>query len=549
MKVKDIIIRVLALKSTLYILLVSWVGVLVFSTFMIPPSDDGFAYFEPAMAFLHNKVQWGIFNGDDFNPFFIGFPTFSIAQFIFLLFTSLIKIPINLYTYRIFHMVLIFTLIVLTVHLLYLYLYRIKKSDYIIKSNLFLVLLSITPFAQQCWQVRPEVFGDVLIVISLVFFCYWKIYNKNIFYYFSALFLGLGAAAHPNFMVVAGILTIVIIVANFIKGNRLQSVLFGCVASIPVLLIGVWFLVYYPESVQEFRLQVGHHTGLFGGIKRLFAEALMLGDWQSNYIKLFYFIFWFPLLAILVATFALILMNIKKISNNNTINMLLLPMLISIIIIMIMNRGDDSYFVIYSFFIALVFVLVVRSVEQPNIQHENNKRLPSVLVLLCLILMVFMHTAVHSAKIMFSSKKYYNAPAVYKAITNSLNPDDTLFITSSRRLPVFYDYVEAKYRDDSSFNDIFFVYAHPAFEYDKIILTMSLINKVENINHERTVWGLWKKSISFDRENMKLVWRNKCQPKKFNFLDLHFNIESIIYEDKDHLFIRPKMITFEGDKL
>ena len=43
--------------------------------------------------------------------------------------------------------------------------------------------------------------------------------------------------------------------------------------------------------------------------------------------------------------------------------------------------------------------------------------------------------------------------------------------------------------------------------------------------------------------------KNKGQPKKLNPLDLHFNIESIIYEDKDHLFIRAKMITFEGDKL
>ena len=549
MKVKDIIIRVVASKLTLCILLLSWIGVLIFSTFMIPPSDDGFVYFEPAMAFLHNKVQWGIFNGDDFNPFFIGFPTFSIAQFIFLLFTSLIKIPINLYTYKIFHMVLIFTLIVLTIHLLYLYLYRIKKSDYIIKSNLFLVLLSITPFAQQCWQVRPEVFGDVLIVISLVFFCYWKIYNRNIFYYFSALFLGLGAAAHPNFMVVAGILTIVIIVANFIKGNRFQSVLFGCVASIPVLLIVVWFLIYSPESFQEFRLQIIKHKGFAGGIKRLIAEALMLGDWQSNYIKLFYFIFWFPLLAILVATFALILKNIKKISNHNTINMLLLPMFISIIILMIMNRGDDSYFVIYSFFIALVFVLVVRSVEQPNIQYENNKRLSSVLALLCLILMVFMHTSVHSVKLLFSSEKYYQAPAVYKAVTNSLSLEDTLFISKTRQIPVFYDYLEAKYRSNPGIDNMFIVCAPPAFEHDKIKLKMSLRNKVKSVNHDRTVWGLWKDSINYDRENMKLIWNYDYQTKYSNPLYLHFDVKAIIYEDKHHLFIRPKMIAFEGDIL
>ena len=66
MKIKDIIIGVLASKSTLYILLMSWIGVLVFSNFMLPPADDGRSYFEPAIAFLHNKVQWGVFMGDNF---------------------------------------------------------------------------------------------------------------------------------------------------------------------------------------------------------------------------------------------------------------------------------------------------------------------------------------------------------------------------------------------------------------------------------------------------------------------------------------------------
>jgi len=545
MTIKDIIIGVLASKSTLYILVLSWIGVLVFSNFMLPPSDDGNYYFEPALAFLHNKAQWGTFLGDDFNPYFIGFPTFSIAQSVFLFITSLVKVPINLYTYKMFHMILIFSLIILTVHLLYLYLYRLNNSDYIVKSNLFIILLSITPFAQQCWQIRPEVFGDVLIVISLVFFCYWKIFYKKIFYYFSALFLGLSAAVHPNFMVVAGILTIVIVGANYVRGNRFQSILFGFVASIPVLLIGVWFLVYYPESVQEFRLQIIGHKGFAGGIKRLVAESLMLGDWQSSFVKLFYFIFWFPFLSIIVMTFALIIKNMKSLFTRNTINMLLLPIVMSIIILMIMNRKDDSYFVLYSFFITLVFVFVMRFGRQSYILSDNKRGVLSAFVLMCLILMVFMHTSVHSAKLLFSSKKYYQAPAVYKAVTSSLSPEDTLFISKSRQVPVFYDYLEAKYRGNPGINNLFIVNAPPVFEYDKIKLRMSLRNKVKGVNHDRTVWGLWKNSINFDRENTKLIWNYHHQPIYSNPLYLHFDVKEIIYEDKDHLFIRPKMITFE----
>ena len=548
MKVKDIIIGVLASKLTLFILLLSWIGVIVYSNFLLPPSDDGRTYFEPALAFLYGKVQWGVFIGDDFDPHFIGFPTFSFAQYVFLFFTSLLKVPINLYTNKMFHMILIFSLILLTVHLLYLYLYRLNNSDYVVKSNLFLVLLGITPFAQQCWQVRPEVFGDVLIVTSLIFFCYWKLSN-NMFYYLSAMFLGLGAAVHPNFAIVAGILTIAIFGANFIRGNRFQSVLFGFVASVPLLLIVVWFLIYYPESFHEFRLQVAHHKGSAGGIKKLVEEALMLGGWGSTFIKLFYFVFWFPLLVIVVTTFSLILKNIKSLLIRNTFNILLLPIFISIILLMIINREDDSYFVIYSFFIPLVFVLVMRFRKQSYIHLDSNKGISSIFVLLCLILIVFVHTSVHSAKFLFSSKKHYYAPAVYTAVADSLSSEDTLFITKKRQVPVFYDYVEAKYRRSSGISDIFIVFAQPALEYDKNKLKKLLKSKVNSISHEKSVWGVWKNSTNIDRENMKLAWGYEYQPSNSNPLHLLFDIKAIIYEDKDHLFFRPEMITFEEYKL
>ena len=197
----------------------------------------------------------------------------------------------------------------------------------------------------------------------------------------------------------------------------------------------------------------------------------------------------------------------------------------------------------------LVFVLVMRFWKQSYIHLDSNKGISSVFVLLCLISIVFMHTSVHSVKFLLSSKKYFYAPAVYTAVTNSLNSEDTLFITKKRQVPVFYDYLEAKYSGNSGINNIFIVCSPPAFEYDKIKLKMSLRNKVESINHDRTVWGLWKNSINFDRENMKLIWNYDYQTKYSNPLYLHFDVKAIIYEDKDHLFIRPKMIAFEGDIL
>jgi hypothetical protein len=198
---------------------------------------------------------------------------------------------------------------------------------------------------------------------------------------------------------------------------------------------------------------------------------------------------------------------------------------------------------------SLVFVLVFRFGKQSYIHIDSNKRISSVFVLLCLMIIVFMHTSAHTVKFLFSSEKYYYAPAVYKTVTESLNPEDTLFITKKRQVPVFYDYVEAKYRGNSDMNNTFIVFAQPALEYDKNKLTMLLRSKVNSINHDGTVWGVWKRSTNYDRENMKLIWENDYQPRNSNPLYLHFNIKEIIYEDKDHLFFRPKMIAFEERKL
>ena len=187
--------------------------------------------------------------------------------------------------------------------------------------------------------------------------------------------------------------------------------------------------------------------------------------------------------------------------------------------------------------------------KQSYIHLDSNKGISSIFVLLCLILIVFVHTSVHSAKFLFSSKKHYYAPAVYTAVADSLSSEDTLFITKKRQVPVFYDYVEAKYRRSSGISDIFIVFAQPALEYDKNKLKKLLKSKVNSISHEKSVWGVWKNSTNIDRENMKLAWGYEYQPSNSNPLHLLFDIKAIIYEDKDHLFFRPEMITFEEYKL
>ena len=197
--IKKDILYVLSSKRTFYFLLLGWLCNIIFSYFVLPPSDDGKTYFEPALSLLY-KFQWGYFYGDEFIPKFTMFPTFSFFQSLFLYITSLINVPINLYTYKLFHALSIMALLLLSGYFIYL-LHKKNKTDYITNYNLFLFLLGITPFAQNCWQLRPEIIGIILIILGLIFYRLWDIsQGRKLFYYYSSAFsLGLSIALHPNF--------------------------------------------------------------------------------------------------------------------------------------------------------------------------------------------------------------------------------------------------------------------------------------------------------------------------------------------------------------
>jgi hypothetical protein len=272
----------------------------------------------------------------------------------------------------------------------------------------------------------------------------------------------------------------------------------------------------------------------------------MLGGWKSINIKLFYLIFWFPFLFVVIATFISFFKKIRSLSIQEPFSFLLLAMFFSIIILMTINRGDDSYFVIYTLFVSLVFVSLLRFGKQMHVASYENKKLVSMLLLTCMVLTVFMHSLIHTVKFVFSSQKYYYAPDVHKVVLQNLKPGDTLFIAKKRQVGCFYDMVEAKYRGDSGVNNIYIVFAQPALDYDKMKLRSMLKNKIGTIAHDKTVWGVWKKSATLDKNNKKLrVMIPEIQPKNAPPLYLFFDIKSIVYEDKDHLFFRPERITFE----
>jgi hypothetical protein len=546
--IKKDILCVLSSKRTFYFLLFAWLFNIIFSYFILPPSDDGRFYFEPALGLMY-KSQWGFFYGDEFIPKFTQFPTFSFFQSLFLYITTLIKIPINLYTYKLFHALSIMALLLLAGYFVFL-LHKKSKTDYIANYNLFLILLGITPFAQNCWQLRPEIIGNMLIILCLIFYRLWDMsQGRKLFYYYSsAISLGLSIALHPHFAIASGILAFVILLANLRKVRIAQTLLFVLIVSIPSIILLGWFLMYYPDSIIQFRQQVDVHPSFrAGAFVRLFRDSFMLGGWESIKIKLFYATLWFPFFVILIITLILTLKKIKAIKRHDSFNVIFITAFIIIIALMVIGRGSDSYFVIYPFFILLFFTYIVTFNKGLVYEIQQYRKFSTKLITIVFIMFVLTHSIIHTVKFLYSSEKYYFAPRTYSHVSESLKPDDTLILCGgNRQTALFYNLLEAKYRSDLRTNDVFIVRAIKGQIDDSRILRKTLLNKLGIISFDKTIWGLRKVDVNkLALSDMMFKWQpGNLQVPDMKPFYLTFKVKEVIYDDKEQIFIRPDFISY-----
>ena len=103
MTIKKTIIEVLESKRTFYLLISTWIFVIIFSNIILPPAPDDGWYFVVSMGFLY-KFQIGQYAGDEFRLVFYQLPTFLVIQGLFYHLMSLLHISLNCYTFRLFNL-------------------------------------------------------------------------------------------------------------------------------------------------------------------------------------------------------------------------------------------------------------------------------------------------------------------------------------------------------------------------------------------------------------------------------------------------------------
>ena len=535
-------------KRVFIILLLMWIVNIVFSCFVLPPGDDGYFFFGTAMGFLYKHQVGRFFINDEFTPEFQDYLAFPFIQSGFLYLTSLINIPINLFTYKIFHLITILLLIFLTLYFIKLiHIANIKNA--LLNSSLFMVFLGISPFAQRFGHYRPEIIGIVFVMIGLILYRIWHISKKqpNLIFYCSALSLGISMAIHPNFTIFGAFLTLVIVVNQIKRGIKLHLIFFIIIEAIPLLIMLAWYLMN-PESAKGFLRVLFHITDVEHGklirldqFKTLIRSAFMLNEWASIKIKIAYLVFYLPFLLIIIASIVVLLKKSKVMIKQDSFNIIIISLFAGTILIMLVSFHIFSYFVVYSYFIILSFTIAITYNRTFSFNTGNKDNYISTIALSSLIIIVLTSTSIHTVKFIFSSQQYYFAPKTHKIVINELRQGDTLFVFGGSQVPAFYDLIDDKYRGNNMRNiyimDTYALHANHTKE-----ARLSLLKEIKTLVHEKTVWGVRKKYTTFDRANMELTL-SEVNSSIF----LHFKVKKIVYEDKDHIYIRPDSISETGD--
>jgi hypothetical protein len=403
-----------------------------------------------------------------------------------------------------------------------------------------MVFLSITPFAQMCWAVRPEILGIFFILCGLIFYCKWEFCQKesNVYFLLCAIFLGLSMTVSPNFTFIAGILFFLIMFNNIREGLIFKSFLFSLVVSLPVLIVVWWFLAHCPESTLQLMDSAKTKEPTFaGGFIALFRHAFMLGG-MSTSVKIVYVYYWFPLLLLLVAVPILVLRN-KKMYNQNIVYLLSGALYFSIILHLLIIVGGHTYFTIISFFAALLFIINLKPENTILRRISINRRLLQVL-LICLVLTISSYSIIHSIKFIFFEEQYYYAPKTRSVVLNQLKSDDILFLNHNILIPPFLELYDMRFRGVSDIKVYEVMPLYSSLNPEKG--DSFLVNKLTHIVPEKTIWGTEKKRLIYNNRNNKIKMRlHKYTARGLKYVSFD-NIE-IVYEDKDYIFFRPKSIS------
>ena len=532
-----------SIKVTFFLLL-GWFFSIIYSYFYIPPRDDDGIYFYPALTVL-NDYPPGFFVDQILIPVFFIFPLQPFLNGIFLSFFE----P-NLYNYNLFNLIFVLpTLILVGFFLKEITSY--SKQDYL-AINVFLILISITPFSTNFYVNRPENIGLFFLFLGL--FLFTKNYNaKNIKilnFIFLHFVLGLSAICHPSFI----ILTFPIIAyITFILFKSKTSFLIICAFLmafiLPITLFSYWFLINIDTSIDQLfnranEINPNNNLDFLNGLILIFRNTFFLSE--ESLIQKFYHSFFMISSFIGIVCFLLTIFNFKKVFSSPSKIILSIITISSFIIILILPSYPPTILVFTFFLTIFLTFFLVKKLDRKNINIQISYKnfiftfFTTGLMLVFTLLPIFTHLI----KVNLSDKKYFNSQNTNSVVSNNLN-NTKLIITTPQLIPTFASIINKNIKEK---NDSFY-WIFPGGQRQKPFPKMKkLFSKdIDNILKfnfkNQTIWGISKRDISYYNSN------DVCIKIRGNLFAIFLHDVLMIYEDRDNIFFKPssfKKLDYKG---
>ena len=528
-------------KKLFFTLILSWILIILFTYFILPPATDDMFYFWPALNFFYES-RIGMYEGDTFVATYFQFPTYSIINSFFLKIISFFEIQLTLFSYKLFNKILLIFLFILCFYWIKI---NTEKKSFYLKINTFLILITFTPFTLGLiGSARPEFLGIIFILLSLIIFTSEKIFFlKNIFkIILSSFFLGLAFTVHPQFFTIATATALVMVIELYFKSKNFKLIfIFSLFFTIPIVLLFYWYYLGYPSSLDFIFNRVDYIgenpiINVKNNLINLIKQSLFLTD-SPIYTQIYQSIYTLPYLLLLIIIFPFIffLFRNKKLLFYQRISFF-------IFISALFNFTFIKTYDFYNGVLALFLILFYCSLFSQNTFISNQYK-PTKLYLMnlfCIFIFILnsFFIITHSTKFLFSKTQYFNHTNTKKGVNPHLNNDTILILTSEKLFSVFIKYFENNYIGNNSKK------AYMLFPFPDAGPTKSQLQNAKYFLNSKFI-SLEKKNLIFGSKKIKSdLNKSKKEINLFlnNNLSIYVNYHEIIYEDKEHIFFIPEKI-------
>ena len=310
MTVREVILSALSSRSTVMFLLFLWtVSIFGSIRYLAPGGDDALWIYSAVGFFETGKLS--LYYGPQALPYYHIFPTYPFATAVFYWGWMLLGLPINLATYKVFHLLTLVALVWSSAWLLK----RSANDDQVgrFRAVCFMSVLGIVPFALDAFYPRPEPLGILLTILAVAAYDS-GLSDRNGYGLaklgLSGFLLGAAATCHPSFWFTSAGVALVAAIHLGARGRWRYFGLAAAMAVLPLVAVVGWYALDWPASYDQLAINA-YRAGNFGMPLSMAWHVLAFKD-GTSLANAFQWVFYASFMVVIPVTAVLIFRRISS---------------------------------------------------------------------------------------------------------------------------------------------------------------------------------------------------------------------------------------------